>query len=73
MQRGTEIMGKELGSEHPAYLTVMAQYARFLREEHRQDEARSIARQVKRMRVQLNANPAAYGHGLETTDIAALF
>jgi hypothetical protein len=73
MQRGTEIMGKELGSEHPAYLTVMAQYARFLREDHRRDEARAIEEQVKRMRSQLNANPATHGRGLETTDIAALF
>jgi tetratricopeptide (TPR) repeat protein len=73
MQRGTETMGKELGWEHPAYLAVMARYARFLHEEHRQDEARSIEKQLKRMRVQLNANLAAHGHGLETTDIAALF
>jgi tetratricopeptide (TPR) repeat protein len=72
MQRGTEIMGKELGWGHPGYLTVMALYARFLREEHRQDAARSIEEQVKRMRAQLNSNPA-YGHSLATTDIAALF
>jgi tetratricopeptide (TPR) repeat protein len=72
MQRGTEIMGQELGWGHPAYLTVMARYARFLREEHRRDAARSIEEQVKRMRAQVNSNPA-HGHGLETTDIAALF
>ncbi len=72
MQRGTEIMGKELGSAHPAYLTVMAQYARFLRDEHRQDMARAIEQQVKNMRAQLNSN-SAYGHGLETTDVRALF
>jgi hypothetical protein len=50
----------------------MTQYARFLREEHRKDEARAIEEQVKRMRAQLNSNPA-YGHGLQTTDVAALF
>jgi tetratricopeptide (TPR) repeat protein len=73
MQRGTEIMGKELGWEHPAYLIVMVRYAQFLRDDHRQDEARLIEEQVKRIRAQLNANPAADGRSLETTDIAALF
>jgi tetratricopeptide (TPR) repeat protein len=72
MQRGTEIMGKELGWNHPAYLTVMTQYARFLRDDHRQDMARAIEKQVKSMRAQLNSNPA-YDQGLETTDVAALF
>ena len=72
MQHGTEIMGKELGWRHPAYLTVMTQYARFLRDEHRLDMARAIEQQVKNMRAQLNANPA-YSNGLDTTDVAALF
>jgi tetratricopeptide (TPR) repeat protein len=72
MQRGTEIMNKQFGWGHPDYLPVMTQYARFLREEHRTDEARSIEEQVKRMRDQLSSNPAC-GHGLETTDVAALF
>jgi tetratricopeptide (TPR) repeat protein len=72
MQIGTEIMSKQFGWGHPDYLPVMTQYARFLREEHRKDEARSIEEQVKRMQAQLNSNPAN-GHGLETTDVAALF
>lgn len=72
MQRGVEIMNKEFGWGHPDYLPVMTQYAQFLREEHRKDEARSMEEQVKRMQAQLNSNPA-YGHGLQTTDVAALF
>ena len=72
MQRGTEILGKELGWGHPVYLCVMTQYARFLRAEHRQDLARTVEQEVKSMRAQLRSNPA-YGRGLQTTDIMALF
>jgi hypothetical protein len=50
----------------------MTQYARFLRDEHRQDAARAIEKQVKSMHAQLNANPA-YRHGREITDVTALF
>ena len=72
MQRGTEIMGKELGWNHPAYLMVMTQYARFLRDEHRQDVAQVIEKQVKSMRAQLRSNPA-YDQALEMTNVAVLF
>jgi len=72
MQRGTEILGKELGRGHPVYLCVMTQYARFLRAEHRQDLARTVEQEVKSMRAQLSSN-AAYGRGLQTTDVMALF
>jgi tetratricopeptide (TPR) repeat protein len=72
MQRGSDIIGKELGSEHPAYLFIMAEYAQFLRNDHKQDVARIIEQQVKQKRAQLNANPA-YGHHMQTMDVAALF
>jgi tetratricopeptide (TPR) repeat protein len=72
MQGGIKIMGRDLGWEHPTYLTVMTQYARFLHDEHRKDEARSVEEQVKHMRIQLNENPANR-QASETTDIAALF
>jgi tetratricopeptide (TPR) repeat protein len=72
MQRGSDIIGKELGSEHPAYLTVMTQYAQFLRDEHKQDVAKAIELQVKQKRAQLNANPA-YSHTMQIMDVAALF
>jgi len=72
MQRGSEIIGKELGSEHPAYLIVMTQYAQFLRDEHKEDIAKAIEQQVQHKRAQLNANPA-YSHTMQTMDIAALF
>ena len=72
MQRGTEVLGKELGWGHPAYLSVMTQYARFLRASHRQDLARTVEQEVKCMRVQLSSNPA-YARGLLTADVMALF
>jgi tetratricopeptide (TPR) repeat protein len=72
MQDGAEIMGKTLGWEHPGYLLVMTRYAQFLRKQHRQDVARPIEQQVKRMRAQLSANPV-YGHGLQTMNVTALF
>jgi tetratricopeptide (TPR) repeat protein len=71
MQRGTEILGKELGWGHPAYLAVMTEYAHFLRAEHRQDLARTIEQQVENSRAELSAK-SAYGHGLQTLDITAL-
>jgi len=72
MQSEAEIVGKALGSEHPGYLLMMTRYAQFLRDEHRQDIARRIEQQVKSMRAELGANPA-YGHGLQTMDVTALF
>jgi tetratricopeptide (TPR) repeat protein len=72
MRDGAEIMGKTLGWEHPGYLLVMTRYAQFLRKQHRQEAARPIEQQVKRMQAQLSANPA-YGHGLQTMDVTALF
>ena len=72
MQGGAEIMGRTLGWQHPGYLLVMTRYAQFLRKQHRQDVARPIEQQVKRMQAQLSTNPA-YGHGLQTMDVAALF
>jgi tetratricopeptide (TPR) repeat protein len=72
MQQGATTMGKALGWEHPGYLLVMTRYAQFLRDDHRQDAAKTIEHQVKNMQARLNANPA-YGHGMQTMDIAALF
>jgi tetratricopeptide (TPR) repeat protein len=72
MLEGATTMGKALGWEHPGYLLVMTRYAQFLRDDHRQDAARTIEKRVKSMQAKLTANPA-YGHGLQTMDIAALF
>jgi tetratricopeptide (TPR) repeat protein len=72
MRRGTEILSKELGWEHPAYLCVMAQYARFLRAERRHDLARAVEQQVKSMRAHLSSNPA-YGRNSQINDVMALF
>jgi tetratricopeptide (TPR) repeat protein len=72
MQRGAEILDKEMGWDHPAYLCVMTQYARFLRAEHRENLARSVEQEVKSRRAQQSSNPA-YDRGLQTTDVLALF
>lgn len=73
MQLGTEIMSKELGWAHPKSLSVMEQYAQFLRDGHRPDLARAVEMRIQKMRAQLNSNPSN-GYGVETTDIwAAIF
>jgi tetratricopeptide (TPR) repeat protein len=71
MDHGAEILGKEMGWEHPAYLSVMTQYARFLRAQHRENLARAVEQQVKSKRAQLSSHPAY--RGLQTTDVLALF
>jgi tetratricopeptide (TPR) repeat protein len=72
LQSGTKILEKELGWEHPAYLSVMTEYARFLRDDHQRDVARAIEERVKSTRAQLNSNPD-YGREQGTIDVTALF
>ena len=71
MERGYDILGKEM-SWHPAYLYLMAQYARFLHDEHRRKEAQALEQAIKEKRAQLNADPA-YSSKMQLTDAAALF
>jgi tetratricopeptide (TPR) repeat protein len=71
MERGYDIVGKEM-AWHPAYLYFMAQYAHFLRDEHKRKEAQAIERAIKEKRARLNADPA-YGSKLQLMDAAALF
>jgi hypothetical protein len=71
MREGTEVVGQQLGWEHPAYLCLMTQYARFLKQTHQRDAARQAEQQVKQTRSRLNA--AFPGHHYpETMDITAL-
>ncbi len=71
MERGYGIVGAEIGW-HPAYLFFMTQYAHFLRDEHKRDEARALEQQIKERLTQLNADPE-HGSILRVTDVAALF
>lgn len=71
MKRGYDIVGKEMGW-HPAYLFFMTQYAHFLRDQYKRNEAHVIEEEIKRKRAQLSADPA-YSSRLQTMDIAALF
>lgn len=71
MQHGSEILDKKLGW-HPAYLLILTQYARFLRDAHKPDMAKAIEHEIKQKRTKLNADPT-YNRELQTIDIAALF
>jgi tetratricopeptide (TPR) repeat protein len=71
MKRGYDLVGAEMGW-HPAYLFFMTQYAHFLRDEHKRDEARILEQEIKAKRTQLNADPANSSR-LQIMYVAALF
>lgn len=50
MKKGAAIMQKQLGWGHPAYLSMMTQYARFLRKTHQTAAAHNIEEQVRSAR-----------------------
>jgi tetratricopeptide (TPR) repeat protein len=72
MREGSEVIGQQLGWEHPAYLSVMTQYARFLRQTHQRSAARQVEEQVKQTRARLDAASPDHRYP-ETMDIAALY
>jgi tetratricopeptide (TPR) repeat protein len=47
MERGKAIMAERLGWQHPTYLGVARQYARFLRETRHVEEAEAVERQIR--------------------------
>jgi tetratricopeptide (TPR) repeat protein len=47
MEQGVTIMKQQLGWGHPAYLNALRQYARFLREDRRADDAAVVERQIR--------------------------
>jgi tetratricopeptide (TPR) repeat protein len=47
MARGKAILADRLGWQHPTYLGVARQYARFLRENRRVEEAEAVERQIR--------------------------
>jgi tetratricopeptide (TPR) repeat protein len=70
MQRGSEILRKTLGW-HPTYLSVLTQYAHFLRETHEQRAAHDVEWEIKQRRAHLSSEPDS--QTLQAVDIAALF
>jgi tetratricopeptide (TPR) repeat protein len=70
MQRGSEILRTTLGW-HPTYLSVLTQYASFLRDTHEQRAAHEVEREIKQRRAQLSMEPN--GQTMQTIDIASLF
>jgi len=47
MQEGTAIMKEQLGGGHPTYLNALGQYAQFLRENKREEDAKAIELQIR--------------------------
>ncbi len=47
MEHGNAVMAERLGWQHPTYLGVARQYARFLRENRRVEEAEAVERQIR--------------------------
>jgi tetratricopeptide (TPR) repeat protein len=47
MQRGTATMKGQLGWGHPTYMNALAQYAKFLRENKRGEDAEVVERQIR--------------------------
>jgi Tetratricopeptide repeat len=47
MERGNAVMAERLGWQHPTYLGAARQYARFLRENRRVEEAEAMERQIR--------------------------
>jgi tetratricopeptide (TPR) repeat protein len=47
MQEGTAIMREQLGWGHPTYLNALGNYARFLRENRRAEEAEVVEQQIR--------------------------
>jgi tetratricopeptide (TPR) repeat protein len=68
MHAGAWQVQKDLGWEHPACLSVMTQYERFLRSTHHKEEARNLRGELKRAR-----GISGVGHEAHTVSILSLF
>lgn len=68
MENGAAVVERQLGWRHPVCLSVMTQYARFLRDTHQTAAARAIDDKLKEAR-----GKEGYGQGTGTLSVAALF
>jgi tetratricopeptide (TPR) repeat protein len=66
MEEGTSRMKEQLGWGHPAYLNALGQYARFLRENHRVEDAEAVERQIRRAEAVVDV------HSMQTRDADSL-
>jgi tetratricopeptide (TPR) repeat protein len=66
MEAGTSMMKEQLGWGHPAYLNALGQYARFLRENHRVEDAEVVERQIRRAEAVVDV------HSIQTRDADSL-
>jgi tetratricopeptide (TPR) repeat protein len=62
MEEGTSMMKEQLGWGHPAYLSALGQYARFLRENGRVEDAETVERQIRRAEAVVDV------HSVQTRD-----
>lgn len=61
MQEGTAIMKEQLGPGHPTYLNALGQYARFLRENKREEDAKAIELQIRQAESVVNVQSIQTG------------
>lgn len=47
MEQGTALMKEQLGWGHPSYLNALGEYARFLRQNRRLEDAQAVERQIR--------------------------
>ena len=66
MEAGTSLMKVQLGWGHPAYLNALGHYARFLRENHRVEDAEAVERQIRRAEAVVDV------HSIQTRDADSL-
>jgi tetratricopeptide (TPR) repeat protein len=72
MRQGTEIIANQLGERHPASLSVMVVYERFLRQTHQRDAAHLIEQRLRRVRSEISSDPG-FSERVQTVDVTALF
>ncbi|MBV9267891.1 MAG: tetratricopeptide repeat protein [Acidobacteriaceae bacterium] len=72
MRQGSFVMGRQLGWWSPGYRSVMAQYARFLRQTKEIQSAKSIERELQRA-VTASKEAGNSRRARDTIDIAAFF
>jgi tetratricopeptide (TPR) repeat protein len=63
MEHGTRIMKEQLGWGHPTYLNALGQYAKFLRENRRVEDAEAVERQIRLAEAVVDVHSIQMGNG----------
>jgi tetratricopeptide (TPR) repeat protein len=66
MEQGVAIMKGQLGWGHPAYINALSQYARFLRESRRVEDAEVVERQIRQAESVVDARSIATRGGADS-------